>query len=107
VSGLQREQALERAQHVRLQTDAVCREIRAGTLPVADALFDPRACPLRLGRLLCSRRGWGEHRLRVTLRALRAATGDRVVDLHPGIRVRELTDRQKHALIAHLQEHGR
>jgi hypothetical protein len=105
VSPAQHLQALERAQATRRQVAAVRREIRAGTLPVTDALWDERARPITLDRLLSSRRGWGERRVRLELRALRAATDTQAtVDLHPGTRVRELTDRQKHALAAHLQE---
>lgn len=102
---VQQERALQRAQTIQRQANAVLREIRAGTLPVTDALWDPRARPIMLGRLLRARQGWGEHRLRVTLRALRAATGGQgVIDLHPGTRVRELTDRQRAALAAQLEE---
>jgi hypothetical protein len=101
----QHEQALRRAQCVRLGAAAVRSEIRAGSLPVAEALFDPRARPILLGRLLGAQRGWGETRIRALLRALRNATrGDQVVDLHPGTPVRRLTDRQKHALAAHLRD---
>lgn len=105
MSAAQHLQALERAQQTRRQIAAVRREIRAGTLPITDALWDPRARPITLDRLLSSRRGWGERRVRLELRALRAATNTQAaIDLHPGTRVRELTDRQKHALAAHLLE---
>ncbi len=96
-------EALERANRVRLEMSAIRREIRDGTVTAAAALYDPRAEPLQLGRLLGAQPHWGPHRVRDTLRDLHDATwGDHVVDLNIAMRVRDLTERQRAELATWL-----
>ena len=103
----QPEHALELANQARVLMGEVRREIHDGTLTVAQALYDPRAQPLQLGRLLGSQQRWGSQRVRHELRALRDATwGDHVVDLNIAMRVRDLTDRQRAELAAWLKAAG-
>jgi hypothetical protein len=79
-------QALAIANRVRSDGVAVQREIAAGTLTVVDALEDPRASGLHVGRLLCAQRGYGPGKAHRLLGSL---------GIWPTRRVRDLTERQR------------
>lgn len=81
--------ALRRADEVRIGAANLRRAVAAGDITVRDALFDDRAGPLPVDRLLMSQPKWGRVR---TENALRRANiiGRR--------RVRDLTDRQLYVL---------
>lgn len=95
--------ALERANQIRTEMADVRREIQHGTLTVSQALYDPRAQPMYLGRLLRAQPRWGDWRARDALHGLRDATwGAHVVELNIAMRLRDLTDRQRDALASWL-----
>ena len=60
----QRLMALDRANRIRLARADVKRELRNGTLTIADALIDERARGLSVWVLLLSQPRWGEERCR-------------------------------------------
>jgi hypothetical protein len=82
--------ALNTANRVRAEMAEVKRAIRGG-LPVADALRDPRAQPMRVDAVLGAQAGWG---------ARKVSRACRRVPVLEGKRVRELTVRQREALVA-------
>ncbi len=90
--------ALELANAAKQDHAAVKREIASGGLSVADALTDPRAGSLTVLAVLVAQPGWGPSRAR---RAL-AATGGRdgAWSIAEDRRVRDLTDRQRWAVVA-------
>lgn len=92
VTVTQQQVALGLANHARLAMSEVRRELRAGELALAPALFDERAGPLTIHTLLASQRRWGN------IRSTRLLAG-----LDPPIRetklVRDLTTRQRVIII--------
>jgi hypothetical protein len=79
-------QALLIANTNRLGAAEVRREVAAGVLTIDQALEDPRAQCMPIGRLLCARRGWGPTK------------ANQLLNLHriwPTRRVRDLTARQR------------
>lgn len=97
-------QSLLLANRARLEISDVLHEIADGQLPIADAVYDPRARPIRLGRLLGAQHKWGHQRVHRELHALRDATwGPQVVDLNIAMRVRDLTERQRIELASWLR----
>ena len=89
----QRGQALAKANHARLAMSEVRLQLAAGAIAFAEAIEDPRTEPLRAERLLCSVRGVGP----VTARRVMRLAG-----VPCGKRVRDLTDRQRYALVFEL-----
>jgi hypothetical protein len=87
----QRQAALERANRARIDGAAVRRELAAGDLTVAQALEDPRAQRLQIGRLLTAQRGWGPTKANRLLNQHR---------IFPTRRVGALTPRQRDVLAA-------
>lgn len=85
--------ALADANRSRLAQADVKHEIADGTLTVADALTDPRAQTMRIGDLLTSQHRWGTTRTNRLL--AQVMIGERR-------KVRDLTDRQQHLIVAAL-----
>lgn len=82
--------ALDLANRIRLDGAAVIREIHAGLLTVTDALDDPRAQALPIGRVLTAQRAWGPTKANKLLNAHY---------IWPTRRVRDLTPRQRRVLV--------
>ena len=87
-------QALQSANEIRMGGVTVKREIRAGTLTVAQALHDPRAQNLPVSRVLIARPGWGPARVHAILRR---------VPVSPIRPVRDLTAREHRHLTQLVQ----
>lgn len=91
-------QALERANAARLAGAGVKKDVREGRLTVRAALYMDTAGSLTVLDLLMSQRRWGRTR---ALKVL-SATGGGVFGVASAIpeqkRVRDLTERQRHAL---------
>jgi hypothetical protein len=82
-------QALEVANRVRTDGAQALREIKAGALTVGEALDDPRAQGIQVGRLLTAQRAWGPTK------------ANKLLNRHgiwPTRRVRDLTKRQRRVL---------
>jgi len=73
--------ALARANAIRFGIAAVKREVKAGTLTVADALLDERAQPMKLGALLLAQWRWGPDRVRLLCGHMLISEVRRVRDL--------------------------
>jgi hypothetical protein len=89
----QQTDALAIANQVRFGIAAVRAEVRCGVITVAEALGDPRAERMQIGRLLCCQRSWGptkSHRLLGRL------------SIWPTRHLRDLTARQKAAIVEAL-----
>ena len=86
----QRLQALQVANATRSLGVEVKRDVRLGELTVSQAVSDPRAQGLRLYQLLGAQKGMG---------AVRVERVCRLVPCSPSRRVRELTERQRWALL--------
>jgi hypothetical protein len=82
----QRLSALDLANRVRLGGSEVRREVAAGVLSVSDALDDPRAQGMPIGRLLLAQPRWGQQKAGRLLKQL---------TIWPQRPVRDLTDRQR------------
>ncbi len=87
----QRRDALERANHVRLNRAAMKRDLAAGRVSITDVLADPPDYTLSLpiGELLASQRGWGAFRVQRFLKA---------VEMTATKRLGSLTERQRDLL---------
>lgn len=83
-------EALQRANANRMAAGEVRREVGCGLLPIYAALVDPRAGCMDIRRLLCAQRSWGP---------LKADTLLAGLGIHPTRKVRDLTDRQRNAII--------
>lgn len=81
--------ALEKANRVRIAACAVRREMKAGLLPLAEAVQDERASSLTVMALVMAQPRWGRHRAVKVLRA------ERLPEMK---RVGSLTDRQRRSL---------
>lgn len=82
-------EALRIANRVRIAAAEVRSEILAGTLSVAEALCDERAQAMAVFDLLKAQYRWGEARARGIVRAFH---------MTEWLKVRDLTDRQRHML---------
>lgn len=85
----QRLDALQHANAARSANKEIRQEIRAGTLTIDQALEDPRAQSMPIGRLLAAQRGWG------TTKVNRLLEPQRMWWSRP---VRDLTDRQRRVI---------
>lgn len=85
--------ALARANAVRVAAHQLRKRIAAGDLTVVEGLDHPDAQAMRVAHLLMSQSGWAE---RKTSRLLNAA------HIRFDQRVRDLTPRQRRALVARL-----
>lgn len=90
----QQHDALKIANRVRTGGIVVRQEIAAGVLSIAEALDDPRAGHMTVGRVLGSRRYWGPSKAHALLRPLA---------IWPTRRVRDLTARQKGLIVEALE----
>jgi hypothetical protein len=93
VTELQHMTALASANRIRLAAADLKREVAEGDLDIVDALGDERAQPMWLGDLLLAQPRWG------SVRADKLCGELKVNALR---RVRELTDRQRQALVDHF-----
>lgn len=82
--------ALARAQEVRMSAAVVRRAVASGDMTVTDALGDERAASLHVLRLLASQFRWGRGRAMKVMQS---------VPIRETARVRDLTDRQRDALV--------
>lgn len=82
-------QALRVAQAVRMGLARVRQEVAAGVLTIPEALEDPRAQSMPIGRLLVTQRGWGPRKVN------RLLGQERMWWSRP---VRDLTDRQRRVI---------
>lgn len=89
-------EALQIANRVRMDGAAVRHEITAGVLSIADALEDPRAAFMPIGRVLCAQVQWGPTRAHRLLTRMNPP-------IWPNRRVRELTVRQRRAIVEALE----
>lgn len=87
--------ALEKANRIRIDAATVRHAVMDGRMTVADALWDEDAGSLPILTLLTAQRRWGTVRARKLLNRLRIGHTRRV---------RELTDRQRRAIVAGI--HG-
>lgn len=85
----QRLHALELANVARSNGKTVGQEVRAGLLTIEEALTDPRAQSMPIGRLLAAQRGWG------TTKVNQLLGRQRMWWSRP---VRDLTDRQRRVI---------
>jgi hypothetical protein len=85
----QRLNALAAANTVRLARANAFREVKAGTLDLADAFNHPSLQSCTVSRVVASQHRWGPARASKLLTRLR---------IHPGTRVGKLTDLQKRKL---------
>jgi hypothetical protein len=90
----QQMEALEIANRVRFGGIHVRQEVTAGLITVAEALEDPRAGSMPIGRLLCAQRAWGPTKAHRLLNGL---------SIWPTRKVRELTERQKRLIAEALR----
>jgi hypothetical protein len=90
--------ALAEANRVKRAAAAVRYEVVNGDLPIAAALEDERAQPMRIADLLCAQRGWSPRRTRELLGGLH------IGELR---RVRDLTARQRRILVAEMNTDSR
>lgn len=89
----QQSEALQLANQIRIAGSLVRAEIAAGLLTVEDALADPRAQVMPIGRLLCALPHWGPKKSSYLLNG---------AFIWPTRRVRDLTDRQKAVIVEAL-----
>jgi hypothetical protein len=82
--------ALEVANTVRVQAKHLRQEVTTRQTSFADALNDPRAGSMPIGRLLCDVPHWGPSKSHALLNRHH---------IWPTRRVRDLTDRQKRLLV--------
>lgn len=85
-TGSQREQALDRANRVRLGMADLKRDVKAGRVTLDDAVALPACQPMRVYDLLRALPAWGPSKASTVLRELGVAS--------PTRRVGELTPRQ-------------
>ncbi len=85
----QRDDALERANQARIHGQQIRIEVATGLLTLTDALDDPRAQAVPIGRLLLAQRNWGKARTDALCKRL---------SLWPMRRVRDLTAHQRHVI---------
>lgn len=88
---LQRDLALEKAQHVRTTNARTLHDIRHGVRRLRAVLDDECLQRAPLARLLRAQPGWGQVRAQRALRALGVTRYD--------MRLGELTDRQRSLLL--------
>jgi hypothetical protein len=79
-------EALRLANNVRCRGAVLRQEIADGVLTVAEALDDPRAQAMPIGRLVLAQPLWGPQKASGLFRRL---------EMWPQRRVRDLTDRQR------------
>lgn len=94
---LQRLDALEKANRVRIGMAHLKRDIAAGHVTILDALEDPRAETVHIAVLLRTQPGWGWVRAQRTLARLMISEHRRVGDL---------TERQRRQLARVLSRPG-
>ena len=82
--------ALAKANTVRLEAAEVRRELAVGAITLGDALHDERAAVMTVERLLAAQRRWSPLRAQRLLGPMHISTARRV---------RDLTDRQRGALL--------
>jgi hypothetical protein len=103
----QRRRSLQIANERRMRTAAMKRDILAGHLVLADAVFDDRADTLMVGDFLELAPGWGPTSARKVLGDLAAATaGTHEIKLWPWARMADLSPRQRKALHLYLASCG-
>jgi hypothetical protein len=85
------------AHAARIGVGQVKRELKSGTITFEQALADPRSPSLRVGALLLATPGVGC--LAVAMLLIRAGVRTRTNSDDPNRRVRELTERQRMALV--------
>lgn len=90
-----RDGALLKGDNIRREAIAVRAQVADGTMSIQDALVDPRSGVSKVRLLLGAQRRWGAVKARCAL----AAAG-----IGPDCRVRDLTDRQRNALLAYLED---
>lgn len=83
--------ALAKANRQRLAAAQLRRDLAAGTITFREAIESPDAASLTVERLLNAQRRWGVARVEQTCRA---------VPVKPWARVRDITPRQRDALVA-------
>jgi predicted DNA binding protein len=92
----QQHEALQIANRVRMDGVIVRQEIAAGILSIAEALDDPRAGHMTIGRVLCSQRRYGPSRAHRMLTRMNPP-------IWPTRRVRDLTERQRKLIVQALE----
>lgn len=90
--------ALAKANEIRLARAGLKREIREGTLSLADALEREYLQTMTVGSLLCAQHRWADVRARKALAEAANLLG-LPFPLRENMRVCFLTDRQKRALL--------
>lgn len=86
----QRTEALRIGNQRRLAGCEIRKHLRAGTVSLADALFDDRAQYMTITRLLEAQYGWGPYLVERTLAPLH---------IWGNVRVGELSERQRLAIV--------
>jgi hypothetical protein len=89
----QQHEALALANQVRIDGAHIRHELTAGLVTLEAGLHDTRAQFMPVGRLICTQRGWGPSKTHHLLGRL---------NIWPTRRVRDLTARQKAAIVEAL-----
>lgn len=93
-------QALARAQEVRFARAEVRHAIRGGRMTIREALAMECCQSMPVGVLLAYQHRWGSHRVRRVLHRMSVVVGETRL-------VRDLTDRQREALIGACAPKGK